>query len=544
MTSRRTWLKACAGTALGSMVLPGAARAGQQQSDCKDEAPLRWGLGPESQRRADLGNGYFFNPIVPGDHPDPTVLKDGDNYYMTFSSFDTYPGIIIWHSKDLVNWTPLGPALHKPIGTVWALDLCKVGDRYYVYIPAAEPGKPWSIYVIWTDDIRGTWSDPIDLDIPHCIDPGHAVGEDGKRYLFVNGIRKILLRDDGLATQGELQAAYEPWRYPESWITENFAPEGPKITRHNGWFYLITAVGGTAGPVTGHMVIAARSRSIHGPWEHCPNNPLVRTESEDELWWSRGHATLVEGPSGAWWMIYHGYERDFRTLGRQTLLEPIEWTDDGWFRALGGDLSSPLPLPAQRKQQVSGLALSDDFSVNTLGARWHFYRPGPDEQARLRFGREGLLFEGRGQSLADSSPLTCVPVDRAYEVSVELTLLDEHAEAALGLFYNEKAYVGVGFSRTAIKSYQYAEEQTWARQARNIQTVQVALVNDEHVITYRYSFDGGEHWQTHPTRMEVSGMHHNVFGGFLCLRPALFSLGKGRVRYANFRYRALREGRV
>ena len=77
-----------------------------------------------------------------------------------------------------------------------------------------------------------------------------------------------------------------------------FAPEGPKIVRRGDWFYLITAVGGTSGPPTSHMVIVARSNSIHGPWEHCPHNPLVRTQSADEPWWSRGHATLVEGPGG------------------------------------------------------------------------------------------------------------------------------------------------------------------------------------------------------------------------------------------------------
>ena len=93
------------------------------------------------------------------------------------------------------------------------------------------PGKPWSTFVIWADHIEGPWSDPIDLGIEGCIDPGHAVGEDGKRYLFVNGIRKIRLTDDGLATDGTLEPAYQPWRYPDDWITENFAPEGPKLLR-------------------------------------------------------------------------------------------------------------------------------------------------------------------------------------------------------------------------------------------------------------------------------------------------------------------------
>ncbi|OYW78510.1 MAG: xylan 1,4-beta-xylosidase, partial [Asticcacaulis sp. 32-58-5] len=358
-TSRRTLFKTLAA---GAALAPLGAGASSQAAVCAASEPPQWKPGIEGQRKADLGDGTYLNPIVAGDHPDPTILKDGDDYYMTFSSFYSYPGLIIWNSTDLVNWTPVGPTLFKPLGTIWAVDLCKHNGRYFIYIPAAPDGGEWSIYAIWADDIKGPWSEPVDLNIRGCIDPGHIVGEDGKRYLFVNGIRKVRLSDEGLATDGELEAAYQPWMYPDDWITENFAPEGPKLLRHGEYFYLVTAVGGTAGPVTGHMVIAARSKSIHGPWEHCPHNPLVRTLKTEEPWWSKGHATIIEGPSGDWWLVYHGYENGFRTLGRQTLLEPMEWTPDGWFRALGGDLSKPLPKPKGGKLSKAGFALSDDFS--------------------------------------------------------------------------------------------------------------------------------------------------------------------------------------
>ncbi|MBU6298354.1 MAG: family 43 glycosylhydrolase, partial [Alphaproteobacteria bacterium] len=273
-TSRRDALKA---TLLGAVAVPlipeGASAAG---ASCQSPN-IVFGSGIEGQRKADLGNGTYRNPIVPGDHPDPTILKDGEDYYMTFSSFLSYPGAIIWHSKDLVNWSPIGPALTKPIGSVFAMDLAKHKGRYYIYIPAQSPEHS-SIYVIYADDIRGPWSDPIDLNVPGCIDPGHAVGEDGKRYLFFNGIRRIRLSDDGLSTVGPLEQAYTPWHYPADWVVEMFAPEGPKVFRRGAWFYLVSAVGGTAGPPTSHMVTAARSKSILGPWENCPFNPIVHTK--------------------------------------------------------------------------------------------------------------------------------------------------------------------------------------------------------------------------------------------------------------------------
>lgn len=505
-----------------------------------DKRRPQWRPGIEGQRKADLGDGTYLNPIMAGDHPDPTILKDGDDYYMTFSSFYAYPAVILWHSTDLVNWTPIGPAVTQSLGPIWALDLCKHNGRYFIYIPANPDGKGWSIFAIWADRIEGPWSDPVDLKIPDCIDPGHIVGEDGKRYLFVNGIRKIRLTDDGLATDGSLEPAYQPWRYPDDWVVENFAPEGPKLLRHGEWFYLITAVGGTAGPPTGHMVIAARSKSVHGPWEHCPHNPLVRTTSADEPWWSRGHASLVEGPAGDWWMVYHGYENGFRTLGRQTLLEPMEWTSDGWFRAKGGDLSEPLPKPKGGKRGLSGHALSDDFSTNKFGVQWCFDDPAPNEMQRVSHETKALRIAAKGHSPADSTPLTCIVGDRSYiaEVTIDLT---GKAEGGLLLFYSHKAFVGIGFAPDGMRTYEYAEEQPWMRVAIPTTSVRLRLSNDNNVITYHYSHDSGRTWVLHGLRMEVSGIHHNVFGGFLSLRLGIYSAGEGSIRLRDFSYRAIGE---
>ena len=236
----------------------------------------QWQRGIENQRQADLGDGRFLNPVFAGDRPDPSVLRDGDDYYLTLSSFDAYPGLPLWHSRDLVNWRPLGHAIATNVGAIWAPDLVRHEGRYYIYFPARTADRR-SNYVVWADDIAGPWSEPIDLHLPAHIDPGHAVGEDGKRYLFLSNGDRIGLSDDGLSTVGEAEHVYDPWRYPDDWVVEAYAQEGPKITRRNGWYYMITAVGGTAGPPTGHMVIVARSKSIHGPWENDPSNPIVRT---------------------------------------------------------------------------------------------------------------------------------------------------------------------------------------------------------------------------------------------------------------------------
>lgn len=522
----------------GAMAAPFSLEtaAAATHADKRTPAPA-WRAGPEDQRKADLENGTYRNPIVSGDHADPTILKDGGDYYMTHTSFNSCPGLVIWHSTDLVNWAPVTAALNRPLGTVFAVDLCKHDGRYFIYIPAGGDAG-WSIYVIWADDIAGPWSEPIDMHIRGCIDPGHIVGEDGKRYLFVNGIRRIRLTDDGLAADGELEHAYAPWRYPDDWIVEDFAPEGPKLLRHGEWFYLITAIGGTAGPPTSHMVIAARSRSIHGPWEHCPRNPLVRTVSADEPWWSRGHATLVEGPAGDWWMVYHGYENGFRTLGRQTLLEPMEWTADGWFKAKGGDLSKPLPKPKGGRQGQARYALSDDFSAARLGLQWSLHDPRPGDMKRLAHEAGGLRIAARGNSPADSSPLTCLPGDRSYAAEADLELADG-AEGGLLLFYNPKAFVGIGFTAQEMKTFEYAEEQPWMRLSMPTRRIRIRLTNDRHIVTYHYSHDDGKTWVQNGLRMEVSGIHHNVFGGFLSLKIGIYSANRGSIVIRDFKYRAI-----
>jgi beta-xylosidase len=505
-----------------------------------DWSGMTWPKGLEGQRLGDLGNGTFLNPIMAGDRPDPSILKDGDTYYMTFSSFESVPGLVIWQSKDLVNWTPVVAALTANIGSVWAPELCKHKGRYYLYIPARFPNYR-SNYVIWADQIEGPWSEPVDLKLPSYIDPGHIVGEDGKRYLFLSGGDMIELTEDGMATVGEPRHVYDPWRYPEEWVVESFSPEGPKIMKRGEWFYMITAVGGTAGPPTGHMVIVARSRSVFGPWVDHPRNPIVRTTDAREKWWSRGHATFVEGPSiggrpGEWWTVYHGYENGYWTLGRQTLLDRIIWTDDGWPEATGGDLSQPMAKPANIDGAVHGMSLSDDFSTEKFGTQWSFYNPGENERDRMRRVDGVLHLAAKGTSPKDCSPLTFVQGEHAYRIECEIEI-DDGAIAGLVLFYDSALYAGLGFDKTRFVTHQFGMERGRPANPHG-QRMFMRLTNDRHIVTFHTSTDG-QTWSKFDRQMEVSGYHHNVRGGFMMLRPGLYSAGNGEARFRNFKYTAL-----
>jgi xylan 1,4-beta-xylosidase len=492
-----------------------------------------WARGIEGQRKADLGDGTYLNPIMPGDHPDPSVLKDGDDYYMTCSSFDAYPGLVIWHSRDLVNWEPIGPALFKNVGSVWAPDLVKHRGRYYIYFPGIGPYR--SNYVVWADSIRGPWSEPIDLRIGR-IDPGHAVGPDGKRYLFLSAGYVVPLADDGLSLSGPEKKIYDGWKYPEDWIVEGFAQEGPKILKRGEYYYMVLAEGGTAGPPTGHMIVSARSKSIDGPWENSPYNPIVRTRSADEPWWSKGHGTLIEAPGGRWFIVYHAYEKGFYTLGRQALLEPIEWTPDGWFRTSGADPAAPIAKPAGTAVP-HGFAFSDDFSRDRMGVQWSFYKGTDTDRARYRYQDGSLVLQAKGKSPVDCSPLWFVTGDHAYEIEVRIDA-DAGATAGLLLFYSSRLYAGLGFSAGNFIMHSYGLDRPGSKPSNVGQTLWIRIRNDRHIMTMHYSVDGRT-WERYDRGMELSGYHHNVAYEFLSLRPALYAAGSGEVRFSGFKYRAL-----
>ena len=488
------------------------------------------------QRKADLGDGTFLNPVLAGDYPDPSVLKEGRDYYLVHSSFESTPGLLVWHSRDLVNWRPLGPALRSYVGSVWAPDLCKHAGRYYIYFPALN-GNNLTNLVVHAESPAGPWSDPIDLRIGN-IDPGHAVDDAGRRYLFMSAGHVVPLSPDGLSVVGPEKKIYDGWKYPEEWDVEVFAQEGPKILRRGDYYYMVLAEGGTAGPATSHMVIMARSRDLQGPWENSPHNPIVRTSSSREKWWSRGHATLVPGPDDKqWYLVYHAYENGHYNLGRQTILEPVEWTDDGWVKAVVADIATPLPLPAGGLPVPHGFACSDDFSADRIGVQWALFRSPGEPWDRARVEDRTLRLQARGSSPKDGGVVSFVTGEYNYEMQVEIEI-DAEATGGLLLFYSERLFAGLGLSDTALLEYGKGDTSIFARPPCLGRRFFLRLRHLNNVMTTWHSPNGRE-WTRHWMQFEVSCYHHNVAGGFLSLRPALYAGGQGSVRFRDFRFLVL-----
>ena len=466
----------------------------------------------------------FPRLLLGGDYPDPSIIREGKDFYMTNSSFNYAPGLLVWHSTDLVNWTPIARALHALDGSVYAPDLVKYKGRYYIYYPAAGAN-----YVVYADNIRGPWSQPVKLDLTG-IDPGHVVGEDGKRYLYVDKGAIAPLSGDGLKVTGPKKTVYEGWQFPKEWKTEGNGDmflEGPKLLHKDGYYYMVSAEGGTAGPATSHMVVVARSKSVFGPWENSPYNPLVHTYSASDPWWSKGHGTLIDDAEGNWWVVYHAYAQGYHTLGRQTLIDPVEWTADGWVK-LRHDAR---PLPAQDPEK-HGLELSDDFTGKQLGLQWTFWKEYAPES--LSFGKDGMSVKAKGKTPADGRLLMVTATDKNYELTTEITLGKGNTGGLL-LFYDEKAYAGVASDGKTFTIYRNGEK-TETMPSDYHKHFHLRLLNRANRVILSASKDG-KSWEELATDIDVSGLHHNNYGGFYALRPALLSAGKGRTTFRNFTYR-------
>ena len=453
----------------------------------------------------------------------------GEDFYFTHTSYRYVPGLVVWHSRDLVNWMPISHVLNDTQGLhgeVWAPDLVEHKGRYFIYFPAG------GIFVVHAEHPSGPWSAPIDLKVDD-IDPGHVVAPDGKRYLYTAGGHVVELSADGLSTVGERTKVYEGWQFPSEWKTEGFWLESPKLTRRGDFYYLICAEGGTAGPPTSHMAVVARSKSPLGPWENSPHNPLIHTYSADEAWWSVGHGTLVSTPDDRWYFVYHGYRNGLQTLGRQTLMEPIEWTPDGWPRApSGARRGEPMPAPMGIAQRPM-LPLSDDFRAPSLKATWGAWNE--TEMSRFQVGQGALTIRAKGDSPGQSSPLTVRARDASYEVQVTV-VSEPGCGAALGLFYNPENWIFAELKSGQLRVY--GAKQTLANVAREGGRTHLKIVNRRNRVEFLAS-QNGQDWQSLVTDFDVSGFSHKALGGFECLRPALAASGSGEARFTQFTYRAL-----
>ncbi|UCM89809.1 glycoside hydrolase family 43 protein [Streptomyces marincola] len=334
--------------------------------------------------------GTVANPVIPGFHPDPSVCRVGDDYYLVCSSFEYFPGVPVFHSRDLVHWTQIGNALDRPeqlrlppgtrpSGGVYAPTLRHHDGRFWMI--TTNVSGDGNLLVTATDP-AGPWSDPVLLPGVKGIDPDLAWDEDGTCWCTYAGVGQVRIDPYTGRTLGDARGIW-------SGTPGAKAPEAPHLYRIDGTWYLMIAEGGTE---RGHGVSIARGPAPDGPFEPCPANPILTHRGTDHPIQNTGHADLVQGPDGSWWMVLLGVRPQggtpgWHVLGRETFLVPVTW-QDGW--PVVGALSPELPAPPWPLRPGPGVPVRDDFAAPDLAPHWISPRHRPEE-SRTTGERPGWL---------------------------------------------------------------------------------------------------------------------------------------------------------
>jgi len=358
----------------------------------------------------------YTNPIIPGFHPDPSVCRVNDDFYLVNSSFGYFPGIPIFHSKDLVNWQQIGYVLNRPgqlplnnasltTGGIYAPTIRYYKGTYYMITTNISLLKN---FYVTAKNPAGPWSAPIWIDIPTkypVIDPTLYFDDDDKTYLITNpgdATQGIILMEIDIKTGKLLSAPKTIWQG-----TGGRYPEGPHIYKKDNWYYLMIAEGGTE---YGHKEMMARSRKLTGPYTTDPANPIlthINRNAESNPIQGTGHADLVQAQDGSWWMVALGFRpvAGNHVLGRETFLVPVKWEKNSWPVVNGtGTIKLNMQCKTLPLHPYTLPSARDNFDADTLAYQWNYINNPVIANYHIRKGSGHLGLTGN----ATHQPLTFV----------------------------------------------------------------------------------------------------------------------------------------
>lgn len=353
----------------------------------------------------------YQNPVIPGFHPDPSICKVDSDYYLVTSSFEYFPGVPIFHSRDLVHWDLIGYCLTRksqlnlekapPSAGIYAPTLRHYNGMFYMITTNVSGGGN---FIVTASDPRGPWSDPIWID-QSGIDPSLFFDDDGKVYYTGNtpwdgSEQGIYQFEIDPATGNKLSPVRLIWRG-----TGGRYPEGPHLYKINGCYYLMIAEGGTE---YGHMETIARSKSPWGPFEPCPRNPILthrNVNGQSNLIQGTGHADLIQAHDGSWWMVFLAFrpvQGNWHHLGRETFLAPVAWDENGWpVVGINGTVLPEMKARTLNQTPEKNLAFIDYFDNQSLSMEWNYLR-NPDYSCYSLTERSGWLSLKGNQFTLDS----------------------------------------------------------------------------------------------------------------------------------------------
>ena len=473
----------------------------------------------------------YKNPVIKGFYPDPSVCSAEGRYYLVTSSFQYFPGVPLFESDDLVNWKQTGHVLTRES----QLPLAKTGSSGGIYAPTIRynAGRFYMVttnvsintnFYVWTDDIRGEWSEPIKV-AQDGIDPS-LYFEDGRAYFMSNGTDDF--GDSGI-TQCEIDIATGEKLSPSKTIWHGSGGrylESPHLYKIGGWYYIVAAEGGTE---YGHMVTCARSREIFGEHESCPFNPVLtnRNLGGFEIQ-GVGHGDLVRRhDTGEWFIMHLGFRQagqwePYHHLGRETFLTPVTFREDGWFTAgKDGTVTREFEIQGDFAQDT---ALPADFASP---CDWVYLR-NPD-MANYDLSADRYILRGTDVTLDEADSPTFIGVrQRDFCGSLGVSVSSDGAETGVTVYMDEHHRYDLAIRpcasgyeavlRLTIGSAQYVRKAV--QLSRNAAKLRIGFSSQ----CYAFSVTDGDN--THDFGiMETRYVSSEVAGGFTGVVFGLYAVG-------------------
>lgn len=496
----------------------------------------------------------FRNPILSGCYPDPSICRVGEDYYLVTSTFEYFPGLPIFHSRDLVHWQQIGHVLDRasqldldevrPSGGLYAPTIHHHNGTFYVINTLVDGKTRRGNFVVTATQPQGPWSEPYWLD-SDGIDPSLLFDDDGKCWYVgtrlneeghYTGHTEIFLQELDLETMKLVGQDTVLW---DGALKGVVWAEAPHIYKVNGWYYLMIAEGGTAHH---HAVTIVRSKNVAGPYETYRGNPILthRHLGLDYPIVGTGHADLVETQNGEWWAVllamrpYGGY---YYNLGRETFLVPVRWDDEFPIFSPGtGRVEFEYPAPNLPEQVWETPPAREDFDDGTLAYHWNFLRT-PREEFYSLSERPGFLrLKLRPQHLCEQSNPSFVGrrqqhMDFTAQTEFEFTPQSDNECAGLVLVQNNDfhfRFVVMRENETVIRLIKRSHGKDETIATRPVSAGHYTLKVTAHGQDYNFYFSTDGQWQALAENVDGRILSTPVAGGFVGAYIAMYASSNGQ----------------
>jgi xylan 1,4-beta-xylosidase len=464
----------------------------------------------------------FSNPVLPGDHPDPSVIRVGKEYWATATTSEWAPLFPILKSSNLVHWEHVANVFEKrpawSVGNYWAPELAEHQGTYFIYYVGRKKGGPLSLAVATAPHPTGPWTDhgPLIGQEAGSIDAVPISDENGDRYLIWKEdgnsrnrptplwIQK--LSSDGTKLVGEMK---EIMRNDAIW--ERNLIEGPFVVRRNDWYYLFYSGNACCGRGCNYALGVARAKHLFGPWEKHQHNPILAGNAE---WVCPGHGSIVTDVAGRDYLLYHAYHAEtFVYVGRQGLLDEIIWQDNGWPTINGGkgpSTNSTAKTGLETRQSTAS-NFADQFVASKLRPEWQWPQ---NNHPNVRIENGFLVLRPAGSNtqeiVASVIGVKTTTANYTATTALDATGLTAESKAGLSAYGDRENALGVisdGSTLTVWRKQRDKTETVFTMSSPKSERIFLRMIAS-HGHRFRFSMSqNGTEWQAIGNHVDVEGQH-------------------------------------